>query len=217
MNDVNIFDVTKDRPESEWAKFDSINDKVQGTYIGNRQAIDSYNNPQTVYELLDKKRNVIINVAIRNSKKPVIEIMDKVFLGQIVGFVYSGDKKTKDGKSTFKVIDVRQDARIVDREWLDEYKEGRSNAMEAEALQPTQPASVTDDAYDVFSQGAAVDEQQDPPFMSEEDYLRGIAEFARTKLGVTDTTLVKDSVMEATDLAFTKSNYEEIYNILRDM
>jgi hypothetical protein len=217
MPEVNIFDVTKNRPESEWASFKVIGDKVQGVYVGNRQAIDSYQNAQTVYELLDKERNKIINVAIRNSKKPVIETMAKVFFGQIVGFVYTEDKKTKDGKSTFKSIDVRQDAKIVDHAWMAEYKEGLANAASAPTATISSASTVNDvdAAFEAFGEDS--DEQPDVPFMSEDQYLKGIAEFARTKLGVTDVSLVKDRVMEATDLAFTKANYEEIFERLKTM
>lgn len=213
MSEINIFDVTKNKPESEWASFKVIGDKVQGTYVGSRQAIDSYQNPQTVYELFDRTRNKIINVAIRNSKKPVIETLEKCFLGQIIGFVYTEDKKTKDGKSTFKSIDVRQDPRIVDHEWMAEYKEGLTNASSA----PTATAPVTTPMNDVDAAYEALNGEADVPFMSEEQYLKGIAEFARTKLGVTDVSLVKDRVMEATDLAFTKANYEEIYNRMQSL
>lgn len=212
MQDVNIFEVTKDRPEGEWASFKNVGDKVQGVYIGNRESIDSYNNEQIIYELLDKKRNKIINVAIRKSKKPVVDIMSKLFFGQIIGFVYDEDKKTKDGKSTFKSISVREDPKIFDAEVVADMK-----ARSSHNAAPVSSSSMSSSQENDSSVDEAFENINDVPFMSEEDYLKGIAKLAREKLGVTDSSLVKDRVMEATDLAFTKANYEEIFNRLLSM
>lgn len=208
--EVDIFDATKNQPETEWAQFKSIGDRAQGVYVGSRQAIDSYQNAQTVYELLDKKHNKIIQVAIRNTKKPVIEKMDKAFFGMIVGFVYTEDKKTKDGKSTFKSIDVKYDPKFFDAQWIEENKHAmKQNVVET----PRQtPVDNTDAEFEALTNPPA-----DVPFMTAEEYLKGIAELARTKLKVTDPSTVKDKVMEATDLAFTKANYEEIYERLKSM
>lgn len=211
MSDVNIFEMTKDRPESEWASFKNIGDSVQGVYVGNRKAIDGYNNEQIVYELLDKKTNKIINVAIRTSKKPVIDIMSKCFFGQIVGFIYREDKKTKDGKSTFKSIDVREDPKIFDAEWVETFRARSQNtASGLPTNTPTTRDTEADRAFEAFG-------TDEPPFLSDEEYLKGIADMAREKLGVTEPSTVKDRVMEATDLAFTKVNYQEIYEKLKSM
>lgn len=211
MSNVNIFDVTTDRPESEWASFKEVGDKVQGVYVGKRFGIDSYQNEQVIYELLDKERNVVVNVAIRLSKKPVIDIMDKCFLGQIIGFVYREDKKTKDGKSTFKAIDVREDPKIFDAEFVaDQKARGLSPVATAVRTEVSAEDKKVDDDFENFG-------KEDVPFMSDSDYLKGIAELARTKLNVVNPQLVKDAVMEATDLAFTKANYEEIYERLGSM
>lgn len=212
--EVDIFNATKNQPESEWASFKVIGDKVQGVYVGSRQAIDSYNNAQTIFELLDKKRNKLINVAIRNTKKPVLDKMARAFLGQIVGFVYSEDKKAKDG-TIFKSIDTKYDARIFDAEWIKENREYIDRSSGGQGVSTTaKEADPADVAYDSIG---SEETQPKVPFMSDAEYLKGIAELARTKLGVTDVETVKDRVMEATDLAFTKSNYEEIYARLKDM
>lgn len=216
MSEIDIFSATKNQPESEWASFKSVGDRVQGVYVGSRQAVDSYNNAQTIFELLDKKRNKLINVAIRNTKKPVLDKMARAFLGQIVGFVYSEDKKAKDG-STFKSIDTKFDPKIFDAEWIKENREYINRSASGPVSTATE---VTSDPVDAAFEAFGKDEPEatpDVPFMSDAEYLKGIAELARTKLGVTDVNTVKDRVMEATDLAFTKSNYEEIYTRLKDM
>ena len=204
MQEVDIFSATKDQPEQEWASFKVIGDKAQGVYVGNRQAIDSYNNPQTIYELLDKKRNKLINVAVRNTKKPLIEKAARLYFGQIVGFIYTVDKKAKDG-TPFKNIELRSDPKIFDAEWIKDNKEYINRSAVSTSSLPT---DNTDAEFDALT---GQTDQSEAPFMTDEEYLKGIAELARTKLGVTDVSTVKDRVMEATDLAFTKSNYEEIY------
>lgn len=211
--DVDIFNATKNQPESEWASFKSVGDRVQGIYVGSRQAIDSFNNPQTIFELLDKKRNKLINVAIRNTKKPLLDKMARAFLGMIVGFVYSEDKTAKDGKP-FKNIDIKSDPKIFDAEWIKENREYINNQSGGQSMAPAKEVDAVDEAFEAMG---STDEKEDVPFMSDAEYLKGIAELARTKLGVTDVETVKDRVMEATDLAFTKSNYEEIYARLKDM
>lgn len=209
--EVDIFNATKNQPESEWASFKNIGDKVQGVYVGNRQAIDSYNNDQTIFELLDKKRNKLINVAIRNTKKPLLDKMSRAFLGMIIGFVYSEDKTAKDGKP-FKNIEIKSDPKIFDAEWIKENREYINSSASGEVT--TQTKDSVDSTFEALSDE---DNSDDAPFMSDAEYLKGIAELAREKLGVTDVETVKDKVMEATDLAFTKSNYEEIYARLKDM
>lgn len=209
MQSVDIFESTKNQPKSRWASFPQVGDNVQGTYVGVREGVDSYDNEQFIYELLDRKNNEIINVGIKKTKIPVVKTMERVKLGQIIGFVREEDGKSKDGKSTFHKIEVKQDPKIVDREWLEEYAK-YANLPSAVREQVATPASSLDAQFD-----AMAGQDDEPPFLTDEEYLKGIAEFARKKLGVTDPATVKDAVMEATDLPFIKSNYQEIYETLK--
>lgn len=214
MSDVNIFDVTKETPQGTWASFEKVGDSVQGTYVGFRNGVDGYGNEQTIYHLWNRASNTLYFVGVRNTKKPVLDRMAKVAFGQIVGFIYSGDKQTKDKKGTFKNIDVREDPKFIDKEWMEDQK--------ARALisggQPT-PMVISDDESDIdrkFDEMTSDDseEEEDVPFHSEEELLKKIADLAKTKLGATPAD-VKEKVMEATNLPFLKANYEEIVERLK--
>lgn len=217
---VNIFEAGH-QMDTRWAKFDTVGDQVQGTYVGQRMAVDGYNNEQVVYELKQADGN-IVNVGVMTNKTNFIEKMKHIRYGQIVGIRFAEDKpaKSKPGKTT-KILTIFADPKIVDEEWLKANSELQKlqsgdmpDASESEPGDVQAGISMSEDAPPFDSSSTQV---TTPTEMTDEQRLQVIAELAKAKLGATDPSQVKDQVMEATGLAFTKFNLEKIIEALKQL
>jgi hypothetical protein len=210
-----------------WAKFQTIGDKVQGTYIGSYKAINKFNQSQTIYQLLDENGGVV-NVGVLDSKKALHAVMDHVFLGQDIGFKYTEDRPSKNGtNNATKIIAVWQNPKIVNQEWIDRQKElGQLKVAEnAGFTSPVGAASVEEGDDDVEDDEDESTEGGDgwgafgsvtpaAPDLGV-DKLQRISDLAAQKLGVSgDASIIKDKVMEATGLAFIPVNYDQIISAL---
>lgn len=223
--DKNI-DIFKDGKEISytWATFKDIGDSFQGTYIGKSKAIDSYSNPQTVYELLQKGGGVI-RVGFRDTKTPIHDRMNNIRFGQIVGFKYTEDVPSKEkGRSPMKNIRIFADAKLVDEAWLKTQHDLPPRAPEAVTppgfLEGVTAAKKADDDFN--SLGAAPVDNDTAPFptvgaLTDEQKVVRIAELANLRFPKTDPSKVKDVVMEATNLAFIPVNLDAIIKKLKDM
>ena len=89
MNNVNIFEVAKEKKMPKWAQFKNAGDSIQGTYVGKiTGTIDGFGNEQIVYQLL--KDEEVYNVSFGLNKRSINDEMSKVVFGQIVGFIFKG-------------------------------------------------------------------------------------------------------------------------------
>jgi len=225
--------------QTAWAKFENIGDSYQGTYVGQRKAIDSYSNPQIIYELMGED-GTIINVGVKETKTNLIKQMSHINYGQIVGFKFTEQipNKNQPGKM-INIVNVFADSSIKNERWLVEQAEqaalrGGDQEMTAVDLnkpitttappvsagssQPVQPLTVGT----VRPAPAVMTTAQTPdvPFESQPtdtDKLKTISELAQAKLGVTDPASVKDEVMGLTKLAFISSNLDQMITILRSL
>lgn len=152
-DDFSIFDSASSQDRGEFFKFDKQGDRVEGTYIDVREAIDSFNNEQIIYVLMDRKNgNKIWNVGIRKWNVGVIDIMKATRLGQIVGFWHDGQKESKKTKRMFNDIKVAADPRFFDKEWLEQQKtiekafEGMPRASEVTPRKETEDFGDFQDA-----------------------------------------------------------------------
>lgn len=136
MSKVDIFAVTKEKVMPTWAKFANAGDTVQGTYVGKivGQKSPAFNQEQIVYQLLQDDGS-ILNVAFGLNKKVLIQDMEAVNFGQIIGFEYKGTISVKN-RATGMMVNVkdyslRQDPSIVNEEWLKENKDNMPKVVQA--------------------------------------------------------------------------------------
>lgn len=221
---VDIFKNAKEKVMPEWAKFVNAGDSAQGTYIGKIVGqIDGYGNEQIIYQLLQDD-GTVKNVGFGINKKVMNQDMAGVKFGQIVGFKYKGMLSVKDrmGKQVnVKDFSLFQDSKIVNTAWL---KENAGNMPEVIDVSGRAPqTNVTKEQEEVLMGGLQPGYiANDVPFSSEgsltnADKLVAINKLAASKLGVTDTKLVKEKVMEVTGVAFIPVNYDKIAEALASM
>lgn len=193
--DVDIFDEVDAYTTSNYAKFENIGDSVQGTYIKRDDTvINTYGSPQTVVTL-KQKNGELINVSIRHTKTFLLQMLDKVKYGQIIGFKFTGIKENP-GKNPTKIIKLAQDPNIVDTQWLNENK-SRIRPVK----NPDSPKEVTTQATNVSSAGTKIDT---------------IFALAKEKFNATDEDEIKNVVMEKTGLALININLDLIIERLKN-
>ena len=225
MTDVNIFEVVQ--PQSgEFFKFKNIGDGIQGTYVSRREGIDSYENEQIIYVLLDKDGK-IWNIGFRKVQIIIHETMNLVRFGQIVGFRYDEDRDSKRNPGTkAHIIRIYADPKLVDNEWIEAQK-GLGNditappaAIEASTSQPTQgeidPVSIFPDTN--ISGDVTVPEQNLPndetiqvqAAATSDEPLEAIRNLAKGKGLITDAMSVEEgdkAIEEQTGMALEEANF----------
>ena len=239
MSEVNIFDkISMDRPK--WAKLAHIGDSIQGTYVDRHGSIDGYGHKQIVYVI--KTKDGLTNVAFRENKFDVHNDMKTAKLGQIVGFKYLSDAtiKNKLGQKVnikiYRAAHDPTDTSTFDQEWIKEkggtlveppvvtYPEQttESTSTAPEVAAPTRniaPGVGIDKDFEGFSNFGAKSDAPvpvvDEVVLTPTAKMVVIERLAKEKLGVTDKTLVKEKVMEATDIVFKADNYDRIIEALK--
>ena len=186
--------------KGNWAKFEKIGDNISGTYISKRTSFNQLKGEdQNIYELLTEEGE-IWNVG---SKAAIDEQMRHVKLGQIVGFKYIAEGKTRPGFNPAKIIKVFARPDLVDKEWLANH--------DMEALMNA-PASKTEE--DGVIPGMEQDDEPFPSGPANSDVSAGkkmiIEGLAKAKLGISDSAEVPNAVMNKTKLAFMEVNYDDI-------
>ena len=153
MAEINIFDNAKPQV-GEFFKFKNIGDSVQGTYVDVRDGVDSYNNPQKIYVIIDASGKVW-NLGFRQSNGVIMERMAGIRYGQIVGFRFDEERDSKKSATNkAKIIRIYADPKFVDQKWLDERKsiESQFDSATPESF-PVQSAPAT--GASVFSAPAS--------------------------------------------------------------
>ena len=150
-NSVDIFSEVK---QGTFFKFEKVGDAVQGTYIGKMPAQGKWG-PQIIYSLQDKQ-GAIWNVSFNKSKTIVIDRMNEIRFGQIVGFKFDETRPTDKGNDA-KIIRIYADPKFIDHEWLAAQKELRESSGDYTAP----AAGVTDHEEEEEVRGSGSD-VQDP-------------------------------------------------------
>lgn len=219
MNNVNvdIFSATNEKKMPTWAKFEKAGETIQGTYIGKiTGTIDGFGNKQIIYQLL--KNGEVFNVAFGENKKVINQDMDKAKFGQIVGFKYKGRLQVKNKLG--KMVEVKDfglyaDPKIVDTEWIKENTDNMPVATHVN-VEFAQEKATANQEFSNFgvSEVSPVPSNDVPASVTTEDKLAIIAKLAHDKLGITDQNILKDKVMEITQVAFLPINYDRIISAL---
>lgn len=158
---VDIFSEVK---QGTFFKFEKVGDAVQGTYIGKMPAQGKFG-PQMIYSLQDKE-GAVWNISFNTSKKMVIDRMNEIRFGQIVGFKFDETRPSDKGQDA-KIIRIYADPKFIDHEWLAAQRELRESSGEY-----TSPTAGVTDHEEEGEESAAV---QDPnmfngkPFVAPSD------------------------------------------------
>jgi len=217
MSKIDIFKEAKEKVVPTWARFENDGDTVQGTYVGKIVGQkDSYDNEQVIYQLLQDDEG-IINVGFGLNKKFLIQEMEGVKFGQIVGFIYKGKLKVKDKRRAGQMVEVKdygvhQDAKIVDQKWLDDNKDNMPEVIvmseTPEQAEIRKSKIEADKEFNSISD--SIQDKEEAPFLSEDEKLSVIEKLSKDKFGTVDAETAKAAVMEKTGIAFIPLNYDEI-------
>ena len=217
MNNVDIFSSTKEKTVATWVKFLKAGDSVQGTYVGKiTGSRDGFGGEQVIYQIL--KDGEVVNVGFGINKKVIIQEMEKAKFGQIVGFKYKGKLSIKNKVGVMvevKDFGLYLDPKLVDTEWLKE----NAGCMPETAHVKTNFSKETENANQEFSnfgvnESSPVPSVNAPTSVTAEDKLAIITKLGYDKMGIVDLAIMKDKVMEVTNLAFIPSNYDAIISAL---
>ncbi len=211
--------------------FSKIGDKIEGTLIDKRMAtvrkyMSTEMEDKMLYELKVPKGQAITQDGVEkileedekwtvwgkpNGKSGLDAQMKTVSLGQIVAFVFEGEKKNpRFPNNPIKLIQVYQNKKVVDMDWLqsDEAKEKQGEENETE-----EEYEVPDFATEAEKAEEKDTNEDDVPF---KDNLSEIMKLAKTKFLVSTDEEAKAKVMEETNLAFVKANYNKILKALKE-
>jgi hypothetical protein len=215
---VNIFDEV-DYSKKDYFKFVTVGDKIQGTYVSrDDNSIDGYKNPQTLVGLLQPD-GTVKTVAIRHTKAGLIAELDRVKMGQIIGFIFTGTKDNP-GRQPTKWIKLVHDPKFVDEAWLkarEAEEDNPTDGMTPEQLFPGNPpvGSVSTPTVQV---DAAIEASLAAPatsVVSDSDKIKEIAALAKTKLSANGVEEVKAKIKEKTGLDFVTTNLDAILTKLK--
>jgi len=219
-----------DKVASNWFKFETIGDRIQGTYIGKREMLNQLSgNNQTVYEL-KTENGEIWNVG---GKVGIDSQMTHVKFGQIIEFRFIEERKSKKpGMNAARIIQVFAKKELVDKDWLLEQEAGMGQGYSGSSGGYQGELAVEEASFTSAPAVAvqATGYQQPAPVMPTSDAfgapvyhahpkLNEIITLANKKLGVpvTEQMQIKTRVMEVTGLAFIDANYDVIIDKLRVM
>jgi len=226
MSKINIFDLVDYETSYDYFKFVEVGDKVQGTYVSrNDRSVDGYQNPQTLVGLLQED-GTVKTISIRHTKVGLLEELDKVRLGQIIGFTFTGTKDNP-GKQPTKFIKLVHDPKYIDETWLTEYNKRQAElanptaGMTVEQIFPTEPvapAAIAATAVPTTPTATTISTSEleaslavgSPESMTDSEKIMEIASLAKTKLGALTTEEVKVKVLEKTGLEFSVANLNQI-------
>ena len=207
-----IFDNPDNRMSNKSFKWEKIGDKLEGTLVGKRSVIIQDNNDNNVEKLIYEIKtpdgefwNVWDKPSIRTQ-------MERVKLGQIIGFEFVEERPNKrnPGLNKAKIIQVWSNAKIVDEGWI---KEHREEAIDESTVidEPTSDESGVDSLVsdpNAFSPN----EETSPVDLREE-----INKLAMLKLGITIISDIPVKVMERTGIAYIEENFPRILEALKQL
>lgn len=137
----------------EFFSFKNVGDSVQGTYVDKREGVDGYGNEQFIYVLQDNRTDKTWNVGVKKTSLNLINQMNMVPYGYIVGFRFDEERenKRKPGLHATKIINAYynlkdpQNPKYVDLAWIESQKGlGRTTFTEKSDV----PMSVEDEDDD---------------------------------------------------------------------
>lgn len=218
------------KAEMRWWSPVNIGDKVQGTYVDKFEAIDQWNNEQFVY-VLKQEDGSLTKYGVKKYKTSLIQQMDSIKFGQIIGFIFSKTIPPKSGRGNndIKIIDVIHNPNIIDHEWiaaqraLDGVKPANTAGLDAQVddreLQAASddiaitgtPATIFGETPEVTPATPASNE------VSAADKVKEIIALAGEKLGANDPSTIKDKVMEVTGIPFIEANLDSIIAKLKTL
>ena len=204
MENIDIF--KKATPQSgEFFKFKAVGDGIQGTYIDQRDAIDSFNNDQTIYILQDKDGK-IWNLGFRKTASVIHDRMKTIRYGQIVGYRFDEERDSKKNPGTkVKIIRIYADPKLIDAEWINNQKEldAISGLHARGVIAPSSGNAASLEAFDEAISEAPAEN----PKSSTDAAVAAIINLAKTK-GLVKEDMKDADAIEVIEI-YTKEKLEE--------
>lgn len=194
---------------ASFAKFEKVGDGYQGTYIGKREGDDSYGNHQIIYDLLTDSG--LVKVAQKDTKVKFHEQMMTKSFGDIIGIKLTAILPPKDGsknKNATKILTVFAKTGLVNKDWLDKNQSETKSIVSS--FNKVKDEEEDEDSDEIKVDGIPFGDPATKAPKTKEDKLLEIADLASSALGVSDPALIKDKVMEATNLPFIETNLDII-------
>jgi len=187
-----------------WKNLKVEGDSVHGTYLGRFIKKDErFNNYNVIYKI--KTTEGVTFVSFAATKRMVHEAMDKVKLGQVIGFRHEGKFKTKSGFMSNK-IGVFQKADLVDSNWLSQATpvelSPENTKIDLSVINGQQQFTAPQTQAYVAPQPQAQPQVQS----AGNELLNQVLQAAMETLGKNDPQTIAD----ATGLAFSPENYAQI-------
>jgi len=234
-NPINIFDVAP-RYDGNFFLFKQVGDAIQGTFVSLYEAVDGYSKEQYVLVLMDNKDNNIYHkVGIGKDSTVLVDQLQKVKLGQIIGFRYAEERPSKryPGKNV-KIIKLHEHYTLVDSEWMQaQIEKGFHTAADFEepALPKFETLKAKEATVPFSSPVAATPVQSVPVFNSSTvnaapvlttnsvapDVIKTMINLAVSNGHIDDMLTEESSLKEiekVTNLTITTENVSQIVNIL---
>jgi hypothetical protein len=234
INPTDLFTEENAVNRGSFFKFADIGSRLYGTLTGIRRGQDGYGNEQTIYEVLTQEGEY----KLFGNKKPIIDdYMKHVRLGQIVGFELVERRQIPGRKNPANIIQPYASPKLVNEEWVKENQHLIQSSLRTPNLEeavesdsdlpfddeplgdgPVEPQpEVKKPRVNTRPVGSAKIASPAPATMTRADKVKEIGELAQKKLGATDTSDIKNKVMEATEIAFVEKNLDEILTKMRDL
>lgn len=206
---TSIFNDTN-KMTGNWWKKEKIGDRIEGTFESKNTQINQMSGKeQMVYKIRSEQGDLYLvggNIGIDSQ-------MEKVKVGQIVGFEYTEERENKKNPSfaATKIVQVYANPNIVNKEWLAQQKELDGIQVNQEVT--TKEAEEILNGNDEEIKIEDFKEKDEAPFLTDiekKDVIIKITELATNKLGAINGEDVKNKVMESTELAFIDQNLSKI-------
>ena len=203
-----IFDDQNNKMSNKSFKWEKIGDKLEGTLVGKRSVIIQDNNGNNVEKLIYEIKtpdgefwNVWDKPSIRTQ-------MERVKLGQIIGFEFVEERPNKKnpGLNKAKIIQVWSNAKMVDEEWIKEHQE--ESADESVVIDKSTPDESAVDSL-IGTPGSFFPDEETP--LKEQ-----IDRLTMEKFGgnIND---VPAMVMAKTQIAYVQENFPRILEALKQL
>jgi len=192
--------------QSALFNFAKVGDQLQGTYVGKSQAKSKYSGElEPLYEIMTEDGEFFTIWG-----KPIInQQMNRIKLGQIVGFKLIEERKTEKGNPA-KIIQVFADPKLVNEEWM---KENPDAGKQEEGVEVE---DVDFGASEEPKKEAVPFESEAPPVgeTPEAKEAQALA-LAQAKYGLADEQEIKNKVMNESGLAFIAPQMDAIIEFLQ--
>ena len=203
-----IFDDQNNKMANKSFKWEKIGDKLEGTLVSKRSVIIQDNSGNNVEKLIYEIKTPAGEFWNVWDKPSIRTQMERVKLGQIIGFEFVEERPNKKnpGLNKAKIIQVWSNAKMVDEEWIKEHQE--ESADESVVIDKSTPDESGVDSL-IGTPGSFFPDEETP--LKEQ-----IDRLTMEKFGgnIND---VPTMVMAKTQIAYIQENFPRILEALKQL